>query len=86
MGENLADVVERLGGILHWLGKYEEANACNLLARFLRTVGIDTLDTFERHLDDIDATQEAQEKAQRAMYAVAEPSDTSSDVQEGLGK
>ena len=81
MGENLADVVERLGGILHWFGKYTEANACNLLARFLRTMGIDDLDTFERHLDDIDAATEADERRQREMYE--EPTPLASDKQGG---
>lgn len=47
MGEHLGDVLYRLSGVLHWLGKYEEANAVALTARLVRGRGLRDLDEYE---------------------------------------
>lgn len=47
MGEHLAEVMVRLGDVMHWLGKYQESNACILLSRFLRALDVGTLDQLE---------------------------------------
>lgn len=47
MGEHLAEVMARLGNVMHWLGKYQESKACILLSRFLRVLDVETLDQLE---------------------------------------
>lgn len=37
MGESLVERMERVHDVLRWLGKYDEANACKLLIRLMRT-------------------------------------------------
>lgn len=45
--ENLYGELMRASSVLHWLGKYDVANAMILFARFLRASSICTLDEFE---------------------------------------
>jgi hypothetical protein len=48
MGENLADALSKTANVLHWLGKYDSANALILLSRLLRAHKIENLDDFEK--------------------------------------
>lgn len=50
MEENVADALMKTSSVLHWLGKYTEANACTLLSRLLRSRKISTLDELEAHV------------------------------------
>ena len=45
--ENLIAHLEVLSNVLHWMGKYNEANAIVLLGRLLRNKDIYSLDRFE---------------------------------------
>ena len=47
---NLHDELLRASSVLHWIGKYEVANALILFVRFLRLSNVSTLDQFERVL------------------------------------
>jgi len=47
MGEHLADRLLKLADVLHWLGRYEECNACILTSRLLRVHGLDDLGKLE---------------------------------------
>lgn len=47
---NLYDELLRASSVLHWIGKYEVANALILFVRFLRASNVSTLDQFERVL------------------------------------
>ncbi len=51
MGELLGDKMTKLADVLHWIGKYEEANACALLGRWLRARKVLTVDQFEAFVE-----------------------------------
>jgi len=55
MQENLADVLLKTADVLHWLGKYDSANALILLSRLLRAHKIENLDQLERLVVDQEA-------------------------------
>lgn len=48
---NIADTLMALSSVLHWLGKYTEANAINRLALWLRVNGISTQEELEELLE-----------------------------------
>lgn len=50
MEENTADVLLKTSSVLHWLGKYTEANTCILLSRLLRAKKISTLEELQAHV------------------------------------
>lgn len=47
MEENIPDTLLKLSDVMHWLGKYREANALVLLSRWLRARNIETLEVLE---------------------------------------
>lgn len=47
MRPSIEGLLVKTADMLHWLGKYAEANAVALFARWLRTRGIDDMDTLE---------------------------------------
>lgn len=64
MEENLPDALLKAADALHWLGKYQVANACILMSRFARAHGIHTQNDLEelvagaeKDLDALDAAE-----------------------------
>ena len=47
MPETLAEQLVKLAGVLHWFGRFREANLLNSLARFLRAAKLDTVEKLE---------------------------------------
>lgn len=47
MEENLAEALLKTADVLHWLGKYQVANALILFSRFCRARKLDTLEALE---------------------------------------
>ena len=45
--ENLADGLMKTAAVLHWLGKYQAANALILFSRWVRAKNVSTLDELE---------------------------------------
>jgi hypothetical protein len=56
MKENLADMLSKTADVLHWLGKYDSANALILLSRLLRAHKIENLDQLEKLVVDQEDT------------------------------
>lgn len=54
MEEAVYDTLFKVSDVLHWLGKYREANALIMLGRFLRARGI-------HRTEQLDALVEAEE-------------------------
>lgn len=50
MEESIADALVKTADVLHWLGRYREANACTLFSRLARAWNIHTLDALEKHV------------------------------------
>lgn len=47
MGEPIGDILDRLAIILHWLGKYHEANQLRLLVRLCRVHNFQSAEELE---------------------------------------
>lgn len=47
MPEKVPDMLVKTADVLHWLGKYNEANALILLSRWMRARNIETLEVLE---------------------------------------
>jgi len=52
MGEAISDVLARIADILHWLGKYREANIVGLVVRLLRVRQIEHYEHLEKWVQD----------------------------------
>ncbi len=53
MQEALGDMLAALSSVLHWFGKYNEANAVSLTARLVRTLGITTREEYEAWIQTV---------------------------------
>lgn len=65
MDEKIWDSLYTVGKVLHWLGKYDEANACTLLARLLKQKGIEKVEQLEEWVEreaEAAATRESEIK------------------------
>jgi len=79
MDEPIPDLLLKVADVLHFLGRYREANVLTLLSRWLRARGIETdealeaaVRTAERDAEDIAARRERVER----LCAAAEPEST----------
>ncbi len=52
MPEKLYEMLNKLGDLLHWLGKYEDANEIFSLCRLFREHNIEKADDLSKYLKD----------------------------------
>lgn len=52
MEEKLADGVQKMAELLHWLGKYGERDTLVMTARLMRAHGIETLDDWTTFVEN----------------------------------
>ena len=55
MEESIPDALLKTADVLHWFGRYREANAIILCSRLLRALGADTLDALDRRVAEAEA-------------------------------
>lgn len=56
MEEPLADMLLATSNILHWFGRYREANALTLLSRLMRVKKLDTFADLQAYVEREEAT------------------------------
>lgn len=57
MGESLADRLVKVSNLLHWLGRYDEANSLMLICRLLRDKRLESVEELEAWINQQDANE-----------------------------
>lgn len=66
--ENLRDLLKQLSDILHWLGKYQEANIVSLLMVMLQCLKIDSYTQFKTYVEELEKKHVEETSEKQLQY------------------